>query len=92
MLKYAVKSLLSRKWVTFLYIFAVVIALTLGMIVDNISKQINEGFYNADNKYDVIIGPTGSSTQLVMSTLFFSDDPLGTIDYSYVKELEDRGI
>jgi ABC-type lipoprotein release transport system permease subunit len=36
----------------------------------------------------MIIGPSGSSTQLVMNTMFFTESPLGTISYEYVERLQ----
>jgi len=89
--KYSLKSMGTRKVVTFLYIMALVVAVTLSDVTVNISKQVEEGFFSADNKYDVLIGKSGSGTQLLMSTLFFSDDPLGTISMQYVEDLKLRG-
>ena len=40
----------------------------------------------------MIIGPSGSATQLAMNTMFFTDKPLGTIPYSYVEELQRSGL
>ena len=91
MLRYAIKSIGTRKVVTFLYILALIVTITLSMVSVNISSQINEGFFNADSKYDVVIGPEGSSTQLLMSSLFFSDEPLGTVSYKIVEDLQSRG-
>lgn len=91
MFKYALKSMLSRKTVTILFTLALIIALTISMVSVNISKQVSEGFIRADSKYDIIIGPNGSDIQLVMSSLFFSELPLGTMPYKYVEELRERG-
>ena len=77
MFKYSIKSLLSKKTVSILFIMSICVAISISMLSINISSQIEEGFYQVDKKYDVIVGPNGSSTQLVMSSLFFSDDPLG---------------
>lgn len=91
MFKYSLKSMRTRKVVTFLYIMALIVAVTLSDVTVNITKQVEEGFFNADNKYDVLIGKSGNSTQLLMSTLFFSDAPLGTISMQYVEDLKSRG-
>lgn len=80
MFRYSIKSLLSKKTVSTLFVISICIAISISMLSINISSQIDEGFYQVDKKYDIIVGPKGSSTQLVMSSLFFSDDPLGTID------------
>lgn len=60
------------------------------MLSINITSQVKEGFYNVDKKYDVIIGPSGSDTQLVMSSMFFSDDPLGTLDEKYLEKITEN--
>ena len=89
MFKYALKSIKSKKVVSSLYVLALSITLVVSMLSINISSQIRDGFYRADQKYDVIVGKKGSSTQLLMSSIFFSDDPLGTIPYSIVDDLKD---
>ncbi|QNO14689.1 hypothetical protein HYG86_07760 [Alkalicella caledoniensis] len=91
MLKYALKSMWARKSTTILFTIALIVALTISMVAVNISSQISEGFIRADREYDIIIGPNGSETQLLMSTLFFADLPLGVISHDYVTELESRG-
>lgn len=90
MLKYALKSMWARKTTTILFTLALVVALTISMVAVNISSQVSEGFIRADREYDIIIGPNGSDTQLVMSTLFFADLPLGVMNYTYVTELQQR--
>ena len=47
--------------------------------------------FSADSKYDVIIYPKGSQVQLLISSLFFADEPLGTISYDIVEDLQSRG-
>lgn len=91
MLKFVLKSMLGRKTTTVLFTLAIVVALTISMAAVNISSQVSEGFIRADRQYDIIIGPNGSDTQLLMSTLFFSDLPLGVISYELVSQLQDRG-
>ena len=90
MFRYSIKSLLSKKTVSILFIISICIAISISMLSINISSQIDEGFYQVDKKYDIIVGPKGSSTQLVMSSLFFSDDPLGTIDTDYLDNIMDE--
>lgn len=88
MFKYSVKSLLSKKTISILFSIAICIAISISMLSINISSQIEEGFYQADKKYDIIVGPKGSDTQLVMSSLFFVDDPLGTIPVEYLENIK----
>lgn len=89
MFKYALKSIKSKKVVSSLYVLALSITMVVSMLSINISSQIRDGFYRADQNYDVIVGKKGSSTQLLMSSIFFSDDPLGTIPYSIVDDLKE---
>ena len=91
MLKYVLKSMWARRTTTVLFTLAIVVALTISMVAVNISSQVSEGFIRADRQYDIIIGPNGSDTQLLMSTLFFSDLPLGVISYDHVSRLQARG-
>lgn len=88
MFKYSVKSLLSKKTISILFSIAICIAISISMLSINISSQIEEGFYQADKKYDIIVGPKGSDTQLVMSSLFFVDNPLGTISVEYLENIK----
>ena len=92
MLKYAVKSIKTKKIISVLFMVAICIATAISMLAINITLQIEEGFFSADKKYDVILGNNGSSTQLIMSSLFFSDDPLGTIDYDIYEDMLDDGF
>ena len=91
MFKFALKSMFARKVITTLFISALVVASTISMVSVNIASQVQEGFFKADSQYDVIVGPNGSATQLVLSTLFYADEPVGTIDYSVVEKLEKQG-
>ncbi|WP_072908377.1 ABC transporter permease [Anaerobranca californiensis] len=91
MIKYVLKSLISRKKETVLFIIAIVVSLSVSMAAINISSGIKEGIIKADGEYDIIIGPNGSDIQLLLSTLFFSEHPLGVISYGNVEKLKERG-
>lgn len=87
MFKFALKSINSKKTISILYVIALSISMTISMLSINISSQIQEGFFRVDQKYDVVVGNKGSSTQLLMSSIFFSEDPLGTLSYSVVNDI-----
>ena len=89
MFKFALKSINSKKTISILYVIALSISMTISMLSINISSQIQEGFFRVDQKYDVVVGNKGSSTQLLMSSIFFSEDPLGTLPYSVVDDTKD---
>lgn len=88
MFKFAFKNMLIKKVKIILIIISIVISATVALLAYNISEQVDKGFKNTAAYYDMIIGPSGSSTQLAMNTMFFTEKPLGTISYEYVEELQ----
>lgn len=91
MLSFALRNMAIRKTKLALTALSVVIAAGVALLAYNISTQVSEGIVNTAAKYDIIIGPTGSSTQLAMNTMFFTDKPLGTIPYAIIDELNASG-
>jgi len=87
MLKFAFKNMAIKKIKIILIVISIVISASVGILAYNISEQVDSGFKSTAGYYDMIIGPAGSSTQLVMNTMFFTDTPLGTIPYEYVEKL-----
>ncbi|MCQ2458600.1 MAG: ABC transporter permease [Clostridia bacterium] len=92
MLKFALKNMLVRRSRLLLVVLSIVISASVALLSYNISCQVNDGIVSTAAYYDMIIGPSGSSTQLAMNTMFFTDEPLGTIPYSYVEELQKSGL
>ena len=88
MLKFALKNMLVRRARVLLVIVSIVLSATVALLAFNVSQQVNDGIISTAGYYDLIIGPAGSSTQLAMNTMFFTDEPLGTISYEYVEELK----
>ncbi len=88
MFKFAFKNMAIKKVKIVLIVISIVISATVALLAYNISEQVDEGFKSTAAYYDIIIGPAGSSTQLAMNTMFFTDKPLGTISYEYVETLE----
>lgn len=88
MFKFAIKNMAIKKVKIILIVISVVISASVALLAYNISEQVQSGFKRTAGYYDMIIGPSGSSTQLAMNTMFFTDTPLGTISYEYVEELE----
>ena len=91
MLKFAWKHMAVRKAKLLMICLSIVITACVALLAYNISTQVSEGIIQSAANYDLIIGPAGSSTQLAMNTLFFTDKPLGTIPYSLVEELRNSG-
>ncbi len=90
MLKFAVKNMGVKKGKLVLVTLSILLSATVALLAYNVSSQVSEGIVNTAAYYDIIIGPSGSATQLAMNTMFFTDKPLGTIPYSYVTELEEN--
>lgn len=88
MLKFAFKNMMIKKAKIILIVISIVISASVAILAYNISEQVDDGFKTTAGYYDMIIGPSGSSTQLAMNTMFFTETPLGTISYEYVESLE----
>ena len=92
MLKFALKNMAVHRARVLLVALSIVLSACVALLSFNIAQQVNEGIVNTAAYYDLIIGPSGSATQLAMNTLFFTDEPLGTLDYAYVEEIESSGL
>lgn len=88
MIKFALKNMLTKKVKLILVLLSIVISATVAILSYNVAEQVNDGLVNTTSSYDMIVGPSGSATQLTMNTLFFTDKPLGTISYEYVEMLQ----
>ena len=92
MLRFALKHMAVRRAKLIMTALSIVITAAVALLAYNISTQVSEGIVNTAAKYDMIIGPSGSATQLAMNTMFFTDKPLGTIPYSLVDELKNSSL
>ena len=92
MLRFALRSMAVRKAKLIMTALSVIITAAVALMAYNISTQVSEGIVNTAAKYDMIIGPSGSATQLAMNTMFFTDKPLGTVPYSLVEEIKATGL
>ena len=88
MIKFALKNMLTKKVKVILVLISIVISATVAILAYNVAEQVSDGLINTTSSYDMIVGPSGSATQLTMNTLFFTDKPLGTISYEYVERLQ----
>lgn len=92
MFKFAWKNMVVHRARAFLVALSIVVSASVGLLASNISSQVSEGIISTAAYYDLIIGPSGSATQLAMNSMFFTDEPLGTIPYEYVEEIEKSGL
>ena len=92
MFRFALRSMAVRRAKLVMTALSVIITAAVALMAYNISTQVSEGIVNTAAKFDIIIGPPGSATQLAMNTMFFTDKPLGTIPYGVVEELISGGL
>ena len=88
MLKFALKNMAIKKRQVILIILSIVISAGIAVLAFNVATQVDEGITNNAGYYSAIVGPAGSSTQLAMNTMYFTDEPVGTIPYEVVTALQ----
>ena len=88
MLNFALKNMAIKKTQVFLIILSIVISAGIAVLAFNVATQVDEGITNNAGYYSAIIGPAGSNTQLAMNTMYFTEEPVGTIPYSVVTSLQ----
>ncbi len=88
MLKFALKNMAVKKTQVILIILSIVISAGIAVLAFNIATQVDEGITNNAGYYSAIVGPAGSSTQLAMNSMYFTDEPVGTVPYSIVTTLQ----
>lgn len=87
MLKFALKNMGIKKVQIILIVISIVISAGVGVLAFNVSSQVSDGIESNAGYYSLIIGPTGSKTQLAMNSMYFTDEPLGTIPFSVVNDV-----
>ena len=88
MLKFALKNMAIKKTQVILIILSIVISAGIAVLAFNVATQVDEGITNNAGYYSAIVGPAGSSTQLAMNSMYFTDEPVGTVPYSIVTPLQ----
>lgn len=88
MFKFSIKNLLTRKSKFIMTGIAILVASLIILFSYNVANQINEGIVTTATYYDLVVGPNGSSTDLVMDTMFFTGTSTGTIDSSVYESLK----
>ena len=71
-----------------LIVLSIVISAGIAVLAFNVASQVDEGITNNAGYYSVIMGPAGSNTQLAMNSMYFTDEPIGTMPYSVVTTLQ----
>ena len=88
MFKFAFKNMLIKRVKILLVVFSIVLSASVGILAYNISAQVEDGIINTSAFYDTIIGPSGSDTDLAMTTMFFTGSVTETISYEYYEQLK----
>ena len=88
MLKFALKNMAIKKTQVILIILSIVISAGIAVLAFNVATQVDEGITNNAGYYSAIVGPAGSSTHLAMNSMYFTDEPVGTVPYSIVTTLQ----
>ena len=79
MLKFALKNMAIKKVPIFMVVLSIIISAGIGVLAFNVASQVDDGITENAGYYSVIIGPSGSKTQLAMNTMYFSDSPVETL-------------
>lgn len=88
MLNFALKNMAIKRAKIILIVVSIVISAAVGILSYNISAQVEDGIINTTEYYDTIIGPAGSSTDLAMTTMFFTGAITETIPYQTYLDLK----
>jgi len=87
-LKAVFHSISHRKFSVFTSIFAISAAFAFLAAIGCVSFGLAATAVNSSLAFPLIVGPAGASdTTLVMSTLFNTDKPAGTLDYEFAGKL-----
>lgn len=88
MFKFAFKNMLIKRAKILLVVFSIVLSASVGILAYNISAQVENGITDTTAYYDTIVGPSGSDTDLAMTTMFFTGSVTETISYKYYEQVK----
>ncbi|MBQ9267111.1 MAG: ABC transporter permease [Clostridia bacterium] len=87
-LQFIKTNILSKKLRNFLTIFSILVSVMLIIMVQNLTAQLKSNVVENAGTYDILVGANGSATQLVLSSMFYYDNPIGNINISYYENLQ----
>ncbi len=76
------RYLCTRRMHTCLSAFVIALGVGLAIAVVVLSGGIRRGLTTAGGPFELVIGPKGSATQLVVSSVLLQDAPIGNITYA----------
>jgi putative ABC transport system permease protein len=90
----ALRYLGERGFATWVSVLAIALSVLLVVAVGNINFAVKKTAVEGSIRYPLLVGPEGtSSTQLVFSTIFHVDKPIGTIPFEAYERLKrDRRV
>lgn len=90
LLSIALKSIRQR-WLASI-LTGISVALGVGLIIAVIvlNSAVTNVFQQTGSAYDLVIGPKGSSTQLVLSSVYYMDRPIENLPWRFYKELSEN--
>ncbi len=78
----------NRKFTTFLTILSVALAVALISSVLTLREETRKRFEEEGQAFDLVVGAKGSPLQLVLSSVYFMDNPTGNIPYSVYEQIQ----
>ncbi len=81
--KIAWKSIQHRALASSLTALSMALGVALVVTVLVINGVVSKSFQQGAQGYDLIVGAKGSKLQLVLSSVFYNQDPVGLIPYNY---------
>lgn len=83
----ALRNLRTHRLPTMLTTLIVAFGVALAVAVVALGAGVRRGLATAGGPFELVIGPKGSATQLVTSSVLFQDVPIGNISYSHFEAL-----
>ncbi len=77
----ALANMRQRALSTALTMLLVAIGVGLVSLILTLKGEVDRGFQSVAGKFDLIVGPRGSSLQLVLNTVFHMDKPVGNMPW-----------
>lgn len=84
----ALAYLWHRRLVSVLCMLSVALGVGLIVAVISVRQGVERAFLNQATEYDLIAGPSGSEAALVLSSLYFADQPRGNIPLTTFLQLQ----
>ena len=73
MIRFALKNMAIKKVQIILVVISIILSAGIAVLAFNVSNQVSDGISQNAQYYSVIVGPSGSKTQLAMNSMYFSD-------------------